>query len=100
MNAFTNIPKVPLAETSPALGELKINGFSPFYSHSDGHMERLEEAHALLMMLSSALHDNDEPSISADSFITVRGSIKGKALEGVQTLIALAIHQHELSKEA
>lgn len=74
----------------PSLSALKINGTTPFWSHGDGAYQRLSEAHAILTLLRGA-HNvcEDAGETVADAFANIRHEIKGCALEGIGTLIAL-----------
>ncbi len=81
-----------------SLKALRINGASPFYSHADGVSERLNEAHALLTVLSSTYGDADDyhnhPNVEI-SLTTMNYTIVQRAFEGVATLIALAQHHYD-----
>jgi hypothetical protein len=75
----------------PSLSALTINGATPFWSHGDGAQQRLSEAYAILTLLRGAHNVCEEAGDSAaDAFANIRHEIKGCALEGIGTLIALA----------
>ena len=78
----------------PALAELKINGVSPFWSHGDGMVERVAEAHAILTMLADR-HDMAEDNRRLEAECDIRHEIQSRALAGVQTLLALAVYHSD-----
>lgn len=72
----------------------RINGVSPFWSPADAADAQLEQAHALLTLLSGAHRVCDDiTSDQADQFDNLRHGITASALDGIATLIALAQFQ-------
>jgi hypothetical protein len=89
------------APAIPALADFKINGVAPFWSPGDGVDERLSEAHAILTMfadrhqLAEDLYA-DRPDERGD----IREEIKARAIDGVKTLIALALYHSDCADAA
>jgi hypothetical protein len=79
------------------LAALRINGTSPFHSPPDSMAERLNEAHALLLVLANG-HDCAEAAggNAADEFGALRHQITSAALHGIATLVALAMHHNDV----
>lgn len=89
-------------EAAVPMNRFAINHMKPFCDHSDGQRERLEEAHALLGMIAEAFIDSDDgksPESEAGP-TAMRNAIIGRALEGIQTLVALSLYQQELVRKA
>lgn len=77
-------PATPL----PLLTDVKINGVTPFWSHRDGVDDRINEAHAILVMLADR-HDQIGEDVEAGD---IRHEIQSQALAGVKSLLALAMY--------
>jgi hypothetical protein len=83
------------AHRSYPIDEVRVSGvkyFSDQPSADDVH-QHLEEAHALLSVMSSGFYDADGNSDSTVD--TIKPQILGRALEGVQTLITLALWESD-----
>ena len=80
--------------TLPALTSVNIQGVRPFHSHADGLGVRLGEAFAILTMLEDRHDVIGDPDDSADRG-DLRHEIQARALEGVKTLIALAVYHND-----
>lgn len=100
----THSTRVPTAHADtpeqsaiPTLKNLRINGVSPFGSSGDGVDERLEEAHALLLVIAAGFDADEECGrIGIESSLTnLRSGIVSKALGGLATLLALAQHHND-----
>ena len=76
---------------SAKLTDLKINGVSPFWSHRDGVTERICEAWAILTMLADRHDTIGEDTEQGD----IRHDVQSRALEGVKTLLALAVYHSD-----
>lgn len=87
----TTSTTAPSAHPLPELTKLKINGVSPFWSHADGVTERLCEAWAILTMLADRHDVIGEDAESGD----IRHEVQSRALEGVKTLLALAVYHSD-----
>ena len=79
------------APVLPALTGFKINGVTPFMSHRDGVIERVSEAWAILAMLADR-HDMIGEDVEAGD---IRHEIQSRTLEGVKTLLALAVYHSD-----
>ena len=83
----TSVRPVTLANTN-------VNGTTPFWSPEDGANDRLNEAHALLTVMARGYRAaQDAGGAVADEFGLQRHQVTAAALEGIATLIALAMHQ-------
>lgn len=89
-------------EAAVPMNRFAINYMKPFCDHREGTRERLEEAHALLAVFAEAFKDTDDGKvIKEDGGVTsLRPMILGRALEGIQTLVALSLYQQELVRKA
>lgn len=81
----------PSAHPLPDLIRLSINGVTPFWSHPNGLDERLAEAHAILTMLADR-HDLIGEDVEQGD---IRHEIQARAMEGVKTILALAMHHSD-----
>lgn len=82
------------------LSQFDINGTNPFWSPADSADECLSQASALLTLLAGA-HEVCEQTTAdeADAFVNIRHHITGRALSGIGSLIALAMHQQDVARE-
>jgi hypothetical protein len=74
---------------SHQLHDFKINDTRPFLGHADCASERLDEAHALLLLLSDVYRMSPEGSCD-DDINSLNNTIKADAFRGICTLVALA----------
>ncbi|WP_298196577.1 hypothetical protein [Novosphingobium sp.] len=78
-----------------ALLELSINGTAPFLSHRDALGDHIRQAHALALVFESAFRTASElqekhPGHTVDTIEGLNPTIIGDALQGLQTLLAMA----------
>ena len=84
------------ASVIPTLGDVRVNGITPFMGPSEDLPARFEEAHALLTFMASAYRVCDEAGLEkADALHNLNSDVKAKALEGIATLLALGLHHQE-----
>ena len=81
--------KIDETSSDESLRAMKINGIKPFVSHECGVIERLNEAHALLMLLQGANGDGNAYGHIPE--------LVSHAVDGICTLIALARLQASLA---
>jgi hypothetical protein len=90
----------PAEEIAPLkLENFKINDVTSFWSPGDTVIECLDQAHALLLMLAAGEFVSDEAPPGADQLSSINERIRGRALEGIATLIAFAQFNNELFAE-
>ncbi|PIW55241.1 MAG: hypothetical protein COW16_07140 [Sphingomonadales bacterium CG12_big_fil_rev_8_21_14_0_65_65_10] len=82
------------------LAQFEINGTNPFWSPADSADECLSQASALITLLAGAHEVCEQVSADeADAFVNIRHHITGRALSGIGSLIALALHQQDVARE-
>ena len=82
-----------------AMERFKINGTHPLQSPGDTVDTALSQAHALLTLLSGA-HSvcNGITQDEADGLDNIRHEITSVALDGICTLIAFALFNHDIAR--
>lgn len=85
---------------SDAMTSFRINGTTPFHSPGDNADEALAQAHALLTLLAGAHNVCDAVTdAEADAYDNIRNEITARALDGIGTLIAFAMHNHDIARD-
>ena len=86
--------------TPDTLENFTINGIAPFFSAGDDGDQALEEAHALLTLLTAAFEasehitkGSDDPN---DPITNLRPGIIATAIEGVARLVALGQYRNSI----
>ena len=95
----SNSTLAPSASPEP-IEKFKINGITPFFSAGDDGDQALEEAHALLTLLTAAFEasehiakGSDDPN---DPITNLRPGIIATAIEGVARLVALGQYRNSI----
>ena len=83
--------------TPDTLEKFTINGITPFFSAGDDGDQALEEAHALLTLLTAAFEASEHITNGVDAphdpITNLRPGMIAAALEGINRLIALGCYR-------
>lgn len=91
-----------MADATLTLDAFKINGVRQFMSPGDDADQCLDEAHALLTVLSTAFdlseiyNGSTKPESEEDPLETLRPFIVARAIEGVTRLIGLGRYRNDI----